>query len=46
LHTRTCTNPSPNEIGETCAGETYYEVPCHEGNCFGKFDRKVRKHEI
>jgi hypothetical protein len=46
LDTRNCTNPSPNEIGASCAGESYYEVPCHEENCFGKFDRKVRKNEI
>ena len=33
LYTRSCTNPSPNEIGESCVGESYYEEVCYENNC-------------
>ena len=40
LYTRSCTNPSPNEIGASCVGESYYEKACNENNCFSKFDRK------
>lgn len=38
-YTRRCTNPSPNEIGTSCAGESYNKEVCNEDNCFGKFDR-------
>jgi hypothetical protein len=37
LYTRSCTNPSPNEIGESCVGESYYEEVCYENNCACKF---------
>jgi hypothetical protein len=38
LYTRSCTNPSPNEIGTSCVGESYYEEVCNtEINCFCKF---------
>jgi chondroitin sulfate proteoglycan 4/CUB/sushi domain-containing protein len=40
LHTRTCTNPSPNAIGAFCVRESYYEEECTEYNCLCKFDRK------
>jgi hypothetical protein len=40
LYSRSCTNPSPNEIGASCVGESYYEEVCNEYNCLCKFDRK------
>jgi hypothetical protein len=40
LYTRSCTNPSPNEIGASCVGESYYEEVCNGYNCLCKFDRK------
>ena len=36
LNTRSCTNPSPNEIRESCVGESYYEEVCYENNCVCK----------
>jgi hypothetical protein len=40
LYTRSCTNPSPNEIGTSCVGESYYEEVCNTNNCVCKFDGK------
>ena len=40
LYTRSCTHPSPNVIGASCVGESYYEEVCNEYNCLCKFDRK------
>jgi hypothetical protein len=37
LYTRTCTNPSPNEIGMSCVGESYNEEACNGSNCVCKF---------
>jgi hypothetical protein len=36
LHTRSCTHPSPNEIGTSCVGESYYEAVCYKNNCLCK----------
>ena len=37
LYTRSCTNPSPNEIRESFVGESYYEEVCYENNYVCKF---------
>ena len=42
LHTRSCTNPSPNEIGATCVGKVYYEEACNAHNCWCKFATMTR----
>ena len=38
LYTSSCTNPSPNEIGAFCVGESYYEDVSNKNNCLCKFD--------
>ena len=43
---RSCTNPSPNEIGAFCVGESYSEKMCHGNNCLGKFDRIRKKYNL
>ena len=40
LYTRSCTNPSPNEIGASCVGESSYVEVCNEKICSCKFDGK------
>jgi hypothetical protein len=40
-YTRSCTNPSPNDFGLSCVGESHYEKVCNQENCFRKFGRKM-----
>ena len=46
LYTRSCTNPSPNEIEAFCVGESYYGEVSNKNNCLCKFDWKQKKFNI
>ena len=37
---RRCRNPSPNDIGTSCVGESNNEEECNENNCYCKFVKK------